>query len=165
MLSKYVNNKKCAPKFVFFSEKKIRKIQMTFDIENWLWKSNSGTLWQLATTVNSWLKKVYFSFLKSRVVWFKTDLCSESKNRSSEKKCLMYVNLQPEIFLKSRVYCTPKKQRNVLQISALASKKWLNQKSFLFLIFFINPLLEVRAEIFKFFSCFFGGFEGKKNCC
>ena len=44
---KYVNNKKCAPKLVFFNEK-MRKIQMIFDIENWLWKSNFGTFWQLA---------------------------------------------------------------------------------------------------------------------
>ena len=36
------------------------------------------------STVNSWFKKVHFSFLKSRVVWFKKDLCSESKNRSSK---------------------------------------------------------------------------------
>ena len=33
-LSKNVNNKKCAPKFVFFNEKKIRKIWMIFDIED-----------------------------------------------------------------------------------------------------------------------------------
>ena len=39
-------------------------------------------------TVNSRFKKVHFSFLKSRVVWFKKDLCSESKNRSSEKNAL-----------------------------------------------------------------------------
>ena len=29
-----VNNKKCAPKLVFFNEKKLRKIPMIFDIEN-----------------------------------------------------------------------------------------------------------------------------------
>jgi hypothetical protein len=33
MLSKNVNNKKCAPKFVFFNGKKIRKIRMIFDFE------------------------------------------------------------------------------------------------------------------------------------
>ena len=32
MLSKNANNKKCAPKFVFFNEKKIRKFQMIFDL-------------------------------------------------------------------------------------------------------------------------------------
>ena len=36
-------------------------------------------------TVNSRFKKLHFSFLKSRDVWFKKDLCSESRNRSSEK--------------------------------------------------------------------------------
>ena len=36
-LSKNVNNKKCAPKLIFFNgEKKLRKIRMIFDIENWL---------------------------------------------------------------------------------------------------------------------------------
>ena len=39
-------------------------------------------------TVNSRFKKVHFSFLKSRVVWFKKDLCSESKNWLSEKNAL-----------------------------------------------------------------------------
>ena len=39
-------------------------------------------------TVNSRFKKVHFSFLKSRVVWFKKDQCSKSKNRSSEKNAL-----------------------------------------------------------------------------
>jgi hypothetical protein len=39
MLSKKVNNKKCAPRFIFFNEKKIRKIKMIFDVENWLWIS------------------------------------------------------------------------------------------------------------------------------
>ena len=34
MLSKNVNNKKIAPKFVCFNEKKFRKIQMIFDVEN-----------------------------------------------------------------------------------------------------------------------------------
>ena len=42
MLSKNVNNKKCAPNLIFFNEKKMRKIQIIFDIENWLWKSNFG---------------------------------------------------------------------------------------------------------------------------
>ena len=31
-------------------KKKIRKILMIFDIENWLWKSNFGTFWQLPIT-------------------------------------------------------------------------------------------------------------------
>jgi hypothetical protein len=34
ILSKNINNKKCAPKLVFFNEKKMRKIWMIFDIEN-----------------------------------------------------------------------------------------------------------------------------------
>jgi hypothetical protein len=34
MLSKNVNNKKCAPKLVFFNEKKIEKGSDDFDIEN-----------------------------------------------------------------------------------------------------------------------------------
>ena len=38
MLSKNVNNKKCAPELIFFNEKKLRKIQIIFDIENWLWR-------------------------------------------------------------------------------------------------------------------------------
>ena len=29
----------CAPDFIFFNEKKIGRIRMIFDIENWLWKS------------------------------------------------------------------------------------------------------------------------------
>ena len=34
IISKNVNNKKCAPKLVFFNEKKLRKIPIIFDIEN-----------------------------------------------------------------------------------------------------------------------------------
>ena len=34
MLSKNVNNKKCAPQLVFFNEKKIEKYSDDFDIEN-----------------------------------------------------------------------------------------------------------------------------------
>jgi hypothetical protein len=54
ILSKNVNNKKCAPKWVFFNEKTLRKIRMIFDIKNGLWKSNFGTFWQL--TINPELK-------------------------------------------------------------------------------------------------------------
>ena len=58
-------------------------------------------------TVNSWFKKVHFSFLKSRVVWFKKDLCSESKNWLSEKNTYYVGEFTTcEIFLKSRVICT-----------------------------------------------------------
>ena len=32
-LSKYVNNKSLSPIFIFFNEKKFRKIQLIFDIE------------------------------------------------------------------------------------------------------------------------------------
>ena len=34
ILSKNVNNKKCAPKLIFFKEKKLRKIPKIFDLEN-----------------------------------------------------------------------------------------------------------------------------------
>ena len=34
MSSKNVNNKKCAPKIIFFNEKKIRNIRMIFVIGN-----------------------------------------------------------------------------------------------------------------------------------
>ena len=58
MLWKNVNNKKYAPKFIFFNEKKIRKIPMIFDIENWLWKSNFGTFWHFTQI----LKNAIISF-------------------------------------------------------------------------------------------------------
>ena len=35
MLSKNINNKRCAPKLVLFNEKKLGKIQMIIDIQNW----------------------------------------------------------------------------------------------------------------------------------
>ena len=34
MLSKNIKNKKCAPRFIFFNEKKMRKIQIISDVEN-----------------------------------------------------------------------------------------------------------------------------------
>ena len=36
MLSRNVNNKKCAPKLEFFNEKKLRKIPMIFDEESYM---------------------------------------------------------------------------------------------------------------------------------
>ena len=39
-------------------------------------------------TVNSRFKKLLFSFLKLRVVWFKKDLSTESRNRLSQKNSL-----------------------------------------------------------------------------
>ena len=67
--------------------------------------------WRLIR-VNSRCKKVHFSFLKSRVVWFKKDLCSESKNRSSEKNALCwcicnlrsYLNRKLTVLLKTLIY-------------------------------------------------------------
>ena len=47
MLSKSANNKKCAPKLIFFNEKKMGEIPIIFDIDNWLRKSNFGTFWHL----------------------------------------------------------------------------------------------------------------------
>jgi hypothetical protein len=41
-------------------EKKLRKIRMIFDIENWLWKSNFGIFLQLA--INPKLKIQQFPF-------------------------------------------------------------------------------------------------------
>ena len=60
---------------------------MAFILTSWCkaHKREVGTNATDGITVNSWFKKVHVSFLKSRVVWFKTDLCSESKSRSSEK--------------------------------------------------------------------------------
>ena len=68
MLSKNVNNKKCAPKFIFFNEKKFRKIQMIFDIENWLWMWNFGTFWQLAINQNSIISFGYYILILSNIV-------------------------------------------------------------------------------------------------
>ena len=56
ILSKNVNNKKCAPKLLFFNEKKLRKILMIFDIKN------VGTFWQLA--INPILKIQSFPLVK-----------------------------------------------------------------------------------------------------
>ena len=63
MLSENFDNKKCAPKLVFFNEKKLRKIQMIFDIENWLWKSNFGTFWHLPHYTNSQNSIIFFWYV------------------------------------------------------------------------------------------------------
>ena len=47
---------------VFFIEKKIRKIQMIFDTENWLWKSDLGTFWRSMWTSVKVKSKNYFYF-------------------------------------------------------------------------------------------------------
>ena len=59
--SKHVNNKKCAPKLIFFNEKKkIRKIWMIFDIGYWLWKSEFCKL--LRTRSSSYQKYICLEF-------------------------------------------------------------------------------------------------------
>ena len=45
--SKNANNRKCAPKIIFFNEFFLRKIWIFFDVENWLWKSEFCHFWQL----------------------------------------------------------------------------------------------------------------------
>ena len=49
--TKSIKNKKCAPKLIFFNKNFFRKMQMIFDIENWLWISDFGTFWQLFSAV------------------------------------------------------------------------------------------------------------------
>ena len=60
--SKNDNNKKPSSKLIFFNEKKIRKIRMIFDIDNWLWKSDLGTFWHPMRTSVKVKSKKYFSF-------------------------------------------------------------------------------------------------------
>ena len=60
--SKNDNYKKPSSKLIFFNEKKIRKIRMIFDIENWLWKSDLGTFWRPMWTSVKVKSKNYFSF-------------------------------------------------------------------------------------------------------
>ena len=56
-------------------------------------KNSKRNLWW---TVRPRFKKLHFSFLKSRVVWFKKDLCTESKNRLSDKNawCRQFFKLK-----------------------------------------------------------------------
>ena len=56
-MSKNVNNRKAAPKLIFFNEKKIRKIWTIFDVENWLWKSEFCNFQQLLPKFTKDLKK------------------------------------------------------------------------------------------------------------
>ena len=53
---KNVKNKK----YWYSSTRKMKKISMIFDIENWLWKSNFGTFWHLP--ISPILKIQSFSF-------------------------------------------------------------------------------------------------------
>ena len=61
---------KNAPKLIFFNEKKIDKIRITFDGENWLWKSEIGIfrsldlertlIWQKSFL---WKSAIFYSIL------------------------------------------------------------------------------------------------------
>ena len=54
----------------------------------WHWGVNHVMVSRIRESIHtgeSRFKKPYFSFLQLRVVWFKKDLCIESKNRSSKK--------------------------------------------------------------------------------
>ena len=76
---------------------------------NYMWCPGFGTLQNL-TTLKSWFKNVHFFFLKSRLVWFKKDLCSESKNRLPEKNALCRWISNLRSFLK-RDFTVMKNQR------------------------------------------------------
>ena len=56
----------CSPLIIFQWKRKMRKIQIIFDIEHWLWKSNFGTFWHLP--VNPILNPKLINFLW--VFWF-----------------------------------------------------------------------------------------------
>ena len=45
-LEKNVFYKKWSPKLIFLNDFFFEKIQLIFDIENWLWKYNFGTFWR-----------------------------------------------------------------------------------------------------------------------
>ena len=69
-ISNKVNNKKCAPKLIFFNEKKLRRIRIIFYIENWLWKPNLGTFWQLAVNPKLKILKISFGYVDSNAKTF-----------------------------------------------------------------------------------------------
>ena len=54
-------NKKCASELLFSIKIRLRKIRIIFYKENWLWKSNFGTFWQLA--INPKLKIIFFEYV------------------------------------------------------------------------------------------------------
>ena len=57
---------KSASKLMFFIDKKLRKIPMIFDIENWLWKSNFGTFCHLSITPILKIQKFSFGYVDFR---------------------------------------------------------------------------------------------------
>ena len=62
-MSKNVNNRKAAPKLIFFNEKIFRKIRTIFDVENWLWKSEFCNFQQLLRKITQYIKKLLGSSL------------------------------------------------------------------------------------------------------
>ena len=50
IILKNFNSKKCVPKLIFFNEKTIEKGSDDFLVQNWLWKSNFGTIWHIPIT-------------------------------------------------------------------------------------------------------------------
>ena len=51
-LSKNVNKKNVLLNWYSLMKKKLRKIRIIFDIENWLWKSNFLNFWHLPYTIS-----------------------------------------------------------------------------------------------------------------
>ena len=111
----------------FLTKKKFRKIQMIFDIENWLWKSNFGTFWQLAImeTIRYDIMKVisgnlsltlllffevfFFSFFMFTYMWFwipkvkgfsiKTlpEIIGPNRNSAFPNFCWFTVSIHPHV--------------------------------------------------------------------
>ena len=86
----------------------VKILQILFRLElSWFWIEGNGRFWDF-------LLFMYHCVVKSSV-------CSAGYFRVQSKG----QEISEEFFL---VFNTPKKQRNCLQISALASKEWSNQK-------------------------------------
>jgi hypothetical protein len=77
-LSKNVNNKKCAPKLIFFNEKKFRKIRIIFDSQNFaildnFYSSDRKTLkvlrgWVMVLNIKEGLVECATVCVKSEVI-------------------------------------------------------------------------------------------------
>ena len=125
--------KKCAAKLIIFNEIKLRKILMIFDIENWVWKSNFGTFWQL--TINPKLNHFpwVYEFLGKNLLYplFKNSTTRIAITHSSQT--LVDYSSQ-EIFVKNNppsciAFCSWAVCSDFIRLSIFPLKLWNDTKN------------------------------------
>ena len=91
-LTKNVGKEKHSPKLIFLNKKKLRKLRIIFDIENWLWMSEIGIFWSYDLEQILIRQNIFFFFNQATIccgTWWSILKC-DLKYGSEEKGSWFY---------------------------------------------------------------------------